>query len=109
MPRESRPTADQHYGSDVAALRIDEGIAAEVLSGHIPNPFGRDDVLYFREEHVHPNYEKTQTMVMKAGTTTFWVDKKKGDTPPNIKTARGVSPQPLKQGGISCSQESSLE
>jgi spore germination cell wall hydrolase CwlJ-like protein len=67
---------NMHYGAD-NALRVAEGIATGVLQNSIPNPFGRDDVLYFREEHVHPNYEKTQTMVMKAGTTTFWVDNKK--------------------------------
>jgi hypothetical protein len=66
---------DRHYGSD-KALRIAEGVAAGVLSGHIPNPFARDDVLYFREEHVHPAYEAAQVMIAKRGTTTFWVDKK---------------------------------
>lgn len=66
---------DEHYGAD-KALRIAEGIAASVISGMTPNPFGRDDVLYFREEHVHPKYESGQTMVAKWGSTTFWVDKK---------------------------------
>ncbi len=45
---------DAHYQID-KALRIAEGIAAGVINGLIKNPFGRDDVLYFREEHVHPN------------------------------------------------------
>ncbi len=66
---------DNHYGSD-KALRIAEGIAAGVLSGHIPNPFARDDVLYFREAHVHPRYEAAQVMVAKWGNTSFWADKK---------------------------------
>ncbi len=67
---------DGRYEAD-KALKVAEGVAAGVLSGHIPNPFGRDDVLYFREEHVHPDYEARQTMVAKWGTTTFWVDKKR--------------------------------
>jgi spore germination cell wall hydrolase CwlJ-like protein len=66
---------DAHYQTD-KALRVAEGVAAGVISGLIPNPFGRSDVFYFREEHVHPKYESGQEMVAKWGSTTFWVDRK---------------------------------
>jgi spore germination cell wall hydrolase CwlJ-like protein len=62
-----------HHGAD-RDLREAVVIADLVLSGKIPNPFNRDDVLYFREIHCHPYYEPKQKKVAQWGDTGFWVD-----------------------------------
>jgi N-acetylmuramoyl-L-alanine amidase len=65
-----------HFGAD-RELREAVVIADQVISGKIANPFGRNDVLYFRASTSHPNYESTQKKVAQWGETGFWVDQKK--------------------------------